>query len=197
MEQPEMKKILLVLAIFILTSCNDEEDITGYWINEDQSCLTLCGFTIQKKESAASGLFASFDKGPFYLGTNGPVIKNGDETFIIQGKLGDFPLKIKDGYLYGKNGEKYTRSKEVVGRWTSTSRSCKSLCEFDITRSHDDRLLHINFNDEKLYGYYDGIIYKKDDNNLIIKGNGADTELSIEKNGNLKSIEGTIYKKKE
>lgn len=192
-----MKKILLASAIFILTSCNNEEDLTGYWVNEDQSCSTLCGFTISKKESANSGLFASFDKGPFYLGSNGPVIKYGDDTFLIKGALGDFPFKKKDGYLYGKNGEKYTRSKQVIGRWTSKSKSCESLCEFDITRSHDDRLLHVNFNDASLYGYYDGVLYRKDDKTLIIKGNGVETEFSIEGNGDLKSINGTIYEKKE
>jgi len=191
-----MKRAILALASFFLLSCTSENDgITGYWVNEDPSCTTSCGFTIIKKDTASSDLFASFDKGPFYLGKNGPVINNGRGQFIIHGSLGDFPLKEKDGYLYGKNGEKYTRSKDLVGEWSSISKSCDLLCNFNVTRSHDDRLLHVKFNDKNLYGFYDGVLYRKDNNTLIIKGSGGDTQLSIEENGNLKKISGISYKR--
>lgn len=52
------------------------------------------------------------------------------------------------------------------------------------------------FNNKRLNGYYDGALYRKKDGSLIISGVGGDFILTPDKNGNLISAAGAVYKKK-
>lgn len=191
------RKIIVLMASLLLAACGaKEDDLLGHWVNTDPDCTVLCGFTVEKKETAFSDFFVSFDEGPFYKGTNGPLIKKEKSLFVVQGALGDLILREKDGFLYGKNGEKYVRSRDISGTWSSASGSCKALCEFEVTLN-GDRLYHVRFTDSSLYGYYDGLLYKDEDGNLLIKGNNETIKLIPQNDGELKTLSGTVYRKNQ
>ncbi|MBZ7501002.1 hypothetical protein FMJ36_23690 [Klebsiella michiganensis] len=192
-----IKILIVILASLLIVSCDSEKkDIIGYWANESPECTVLCGFTIVKKDSALSDLFVYFDKGIFSSGVNGPLIKQKNNLFIVNGSSGDYLLKERNGYLYNKTGDKYVRTGNPIGVWSDITGNCSDLCEFEIKRETDFNGFYVIFNNKRLNGYYDGALYRKKDGSLIISGVGGDFILTPDKNGNLTSAAGAVYKKK-
>lgn len=186
-----------IIYSFLIVSCNYEsEDLTGYWVNENPECTTLCSFTVVKKDSALSDLFVYFDKGPFYLGVTGPLIKKNNNIFIINGSSGDYLLRKKDGFLYNKSGDKFIKTRNPVGRWSDISGKCHDLCEFEIMKETDSNRYYAVFNNGKLNNYYDGTIFRNKDGSLAIYGIGGVLQLTPDTDGNLTSKYGAIYRKK-
>lgn len=93
-------KHLLLLLILVVAGCNAENKLLGKWVSVNNKCEMLCGFTIIESENAYSNMKAEFDKGPFYKGANGPLVKIGENRYLVKGNLGDFLIVLKNGKIY-------------------------------------------------------------------------------------------------
>lgn len=186
--------LFFLLAILISGCDSNEDDLLGRWINKDSNCDVLCGFTVIERENAFSDKIVEFDQGPFYKGSNGPLVLVERNKYLVKGNLGDFLIVKKGKYIYSTNGNVYEKEGNLFGKWKSTDKNCVALCSFSVLKDEDTNNIRVTFLDNTYYNGYDGLLFKEGENKLIVKGTLGDLTLT-KVDSELHSLSGAIYKK--